>query len=280
MDKCNQQKHKGLKIALNVIFYTFLGVLLAFDIFALVSKLTMKSETGAMNFFGHETRIVLTGSMEGNEQLYIDHPEYEIKRINVHDAVFIDTVPSDENKQQEFFNSIKVGDVLTFIYQRGGNVVVTHRVINIEDTGHNLKYTLRGDNPTGDNLVHDNDQYTQEVYSDRGEIIGKVTGTNTFLGNVLYGLAGNKLVLIFLVVVPSGLLALYELGKVFFAIYMNKKEKQLAIIQQEHQTDLDELEKLKQELERLKKQQTDSLPEGENNNVDSQVEEESSNESK
>lgn len=40
----------------------------------------MKSESGAMNFFGHETRIVLTGSMEGSDEFYNEHPEYEIKR--------------------------------------------------------------------------------------------------------------------------------------------------------------------------------------------------------
>jgi len=252
----NKTKNKkGLKITLNVFLYTILALLLAFDIFALVSKLSMKSETGAMNFFGHETRIVLSGSMEGNEEIYKAHPEYQIKRINVRDAVFIDTVPQDEEKQKEFYHSIKVGDVLTFIYQKGGNVVVTHRVMKIEENEHHIKFTLRGDNPKGDNLVYDNDQYLQYVYSDTGEIIGKVTGTNAFLGNLLYGLSSNKLVLIFVVIVPASLLALYEVGKIIFAIYMNKKEKQLALINEEKGNQLNEIELLKKEVERLKKEQ-------------------------
>ena len=255
MSEKSVKSKKVLKIILNVFFYLIIALIVAFDVFALVSKFSMKSETGAMNFFGHETRIVLTGSMEGDDGLYIDHPEYKIKKINVHDAIFIDTVPADEEKQEEFYQDIKVGDVLTFIYQKGGNVVVTHRVVKIDINEHHYIFTMRGDNPKGDNIIYDNDQYTQTVYSDRGEILGKVTGTNGFLGNLLYELSSNKLVLILIVIIPASIFALYEIGKIIFIIFMNKKEKQLALINKQQQDKLDELEKLRQEVEELKKNQ-------------------------
>ena len=215
----------------------------------------MKGENGAMNFFGHETRIVLTGSMAGEDQVYIDHPEYEIKKINVHDAVFINTVPTEEEKQKEFYENIKVGDVLSFIYQKGGNVVVTHRIMKIEQNEYHYIFTMRGDNPKGDNIIYDNDQYTQTIYSDRGEILGKVVGVNGFLGNLLYVISSNKVLLILIVIVPSGLFALYEIGRIVFIVYMNKKEKQLALINKEQIEQLDELEKLRQEVKELKEKQ-------------------------
>ena len=249
-----KKEHRALKITTNIIIYSILAIFVSFSIFALISKFTMKSEGGAMNFFGHETRIVLTGSMEGSDEFYNEHPEYEIKKINTKDAVFIDTVPNDEEKAQAFYHDIKVGDVLTFIYQAAGNVVVTHRVIAIEENAHHIVFTLRGDNPSGDKIVYPTDDRIQTVASDTGLIIGKVTGVNTFLGNLLYTLSSNKIVLVLLVIVPCGTIALYEIGKVVYYIYKNKHEQELVILKEEDKNKDEELARLKEELERMKKE--------------------------
>ena len=250
--KEQKKERKKLSLVLNIVIYTVLGLILVFDVFALITKIQMGSEKGAANFFGYEARIVLTGSMDGDDSFYKEHPEYEIKRISVHDAVFVNTVPKDEEKQESYFANIKVGDVLTFIYQKAGNVVVTHRVISIEKNAYHYVYTLRGDNPSGDKIVYDNDDRTQKVASDTGLIIGKVTGVSTFLGNTLYVLSSNKLVLIFIVVVPSALLTFYEIGKIIYVIKTGKKEKQLAALEANQKEKDDELERLKAELARMK----------------------------
>lgn len=249
-----KKNHRTLKLVIDIVIYTLLGIFIAFSVFALVSKFTMKSENGAMNFFGHETRIVLTGSMEGSDEFYNEHPDYQIKRINTRDAVFIDTVPTNEEDSNAFYHNIKEGDVLTFIYQNAGNVVVTHRVIAIKEDAHHIVFTLRGDNPSGDQIVYKNDNRTQEVASDSGLIIGKVTGVNTFLGNLLYTLSSNKIVLVLLVIVPCGTIAIYEVGKVVYYIYKNKHEQQLVILKEEDKNKDEELARLKEELEKMKKE--------------------------
>lgn len=249
------KKSKG-KLALNIVLYVFLGLLLVFDGFALYSKISMKGANGTMSFFGHETRIVLTGSMVGTDEFYASHPEYEIKRIEIHDAVFVKTAPAadaSQSKIDEFYKDITVGDILTFIDQTHNSLVVSHRIIDVQKLtnpvthGTVYYYTLLGDNPKAQ------DDEPQHVSSDSGLILGQVTGSSKFLGRFLYAFVGNKLVVILTVIVPCGVFAIYEIVKIIIVVNKTRAEKALADNQKAMSEKDDELERLRNELEEMKK---------------------------
>ena len=260
---------KILKKVGSVASYVLIALLLLIDIFALYSKFSMQGKEGGMNFFGREVRLVLTGSMDGSDEFYEmeENKDLEIKRIEQNDAVFVETVPyEDEAKSNEFYSSLKVGDILTFYFQLGTNIPVTHRIIKITDHETYYTYELRGDNPSGDQQVSKYSP-TQVVNSDSGLVIGKVTGKSSFLGRVLYAFVEHKVVLALVVIVPSAIFMCYEIGKIIYYIYLNKKskkEEETKILEETKQKETDEalkekddeLKRLKEELERLKKGET------------------------
>lgn len=253
------------KKIVNIISYVFMGLLIVFDVVVLSAKVNMKSPDGGLNFFGTEIRLVQTGSMTGSDELYNANPDWEIKRIDVNDAVFVKLAPdvsSDAQVLEDYYGSFKLGDVMTFYFQMGTNIPVTHRIIDIQKTAYNYKFTLMGDNPTGDQTVSKYSP-TQVVYSDSGLVIGKVTGVNKFMGNFLAAFVGNKVVLALVVIVPCGILMIYEIGKIVYYLIKNKQEAQreqdelkAKEKEEEHKKELEsqenELAKLRAELEKLK----------------------------
>lgn len=258
------KKKPKTKFILNIVLYVFLGILLVFDGFALYSKMNMKGKNGTMNFFGNEVRLVLTGSMNGTDEFYEQHPEFKVKRIRVHDAVYVKTAPAADAKQEKidkFYSKIVIGDILTFIDQLHGNKIVSHRIVSIKikvnpETGGNIyKFTMLGDHPDA------HDDTPQPAASDGGTIIGKVTGTNRVLGNVLYALVGQKIILVCTVIIPCGVFALIEIIKIIFILSQSRREKVLVANQKKITEKDDELERLRMELERLKSGKNESIEE-------------------
>ena len=153
---------------------------------------------GSANFLDTEVRVVISSSMDGEPR-----EEYEIETIPVGSLVFIHKVPSGMEDAYGFYKSLKVGDVVTFHYTNPvsrENMVVTHRIVEIANSGGDIKFTM-----VGDSIVDLNDEpgtysegETQVVYASSGEMIGKVVGVSPELGSfVIYiSSAQGKAVLI------------------------------------------------------------------------------------
>lgn len=256
-EKKQEGKKSAGRRALDIIEWTLIGLLGCFDILLLVLRTQMPSDDSGINWFGNEVRIVLTGSMEGSDSFYQEHPEYEIRSLPQGSAAFVNTVPQDEAKQQEWYASLQEGDVLTFYYPLGSRYVpVTHRIIEIDESmsGDSVSYSFvcRGDNPEGDQTVSPFSP-TQTVRSDTGMVIGKVTGDSPGFGFFLTHFVQNKIVLVFLVIVPAFGMMVYEIVKVIVIINKDKKAEAEAATNAQLEDQSSQIEELKKQIEELQK---------------------------
>lgn len=266
-----------VKQILNILGCVVIAFLLVIDVFAIISRFQIgstekeKATSGGMSLFGYETRLVISGSMSGSDEFYAGEEfktfeHQDIKRIPVKSAIFIQRKDlSSEENLNKWMNALVTGDVITFI-NHGTADVITHRIVGINKdatTGNVISFIAQGDDPNQDTSSA-RGQMKQTVMVDW--VIGKVTGQSEFLGNVLFLITEKKIVLILVVIVPSSLLMLYEIGKVIYYVWKDKQEDKdkEAIAQQEkqeeeHQSAMkekeDELAALKAELERMKKEQ-------------------------
>ena len=147
---------------------------------------------GSANFLDTEVRVVISSSMDGEPR-----EEYEIETIPVGSLVFIHKAPSGMEDAYGFYKSLKVGDVVTFHYTNPvsrENMVVTHRIVEIANSGGDIKFTMAGDSirddPTNSSI--------QVVYASSGDMIGKVVGVSPELGSLVVYLssASGKALLI------------------------------------------------------------------------------------
>lgn len=234
---------KILKIAGNVLTYAFMAVCLALVIFSFSFK---KTSDDALTIFGMQARIIQSDSMEKSE--FTNVSKYDIKSIPVKSLVFIQTVPEDEKDAEKWFNSLKVGDVLTFRYVYNGQVTITHRIVKIEDkkepSGGRI-ITLEGDNKTATNNLMQQTLDTSRHFDPTcyNYIIGKVTGQSHFLGLALY--AVNTPVGMFcIVVLPCLIIIIMEIVRIVSVFSEEKRKKAEA---EKEQKDA-EIELLKQQL--------------------------------
>ena len=79
----------------------------------------------------HQIRIVTSESMEKGSK---ETNQYKIKSLPLKSMIIIEQV--DNNHEYEWYQSLKVGDVLTFKYVYIKQETITHRIINIEDVLH------------------------------------------------------------------------------------------------------------------------------------------------
>jgi hypothetical protein len=136
MSKKNVVK-KVFKIVSNVALYLFI----ALCVFGVVLSVSAKKKgEDASTIFGYQMRFVLTESMEKCDQT--DVSDYKIKQIRQKSLIFVKTMPTDPNEQDEFYRDLKVGDVLTFKYVYASQVTITHRIVEIYEK------------PTGGFIIH------------------------------------------------------------------------------------------------------------------------------
>ena len=105
-----------------------------------------------------------------------DHP---IKTIPVGSLVLIHKVVDPET----FYPFLDVGDVLTFYYVHpvsGEEMVVTHRIVEVSESGGVYTYTLKGDSIADDPT----NGSVQTVTSSSGDVIGEVVGVSHWLGEL------------------------------------------------------------------------------------------------
>ncbi len=273
MDKTDKKTdsskaRKVVRIILNVLLYTFFALCLVVLIMTIAAK---RDSDGAVTVFGHQVRIVVTGSMEKSSDT--DVSGFEIKSINRNSAIFIEVAPQDIKKEHDWFAKIKVGDVLTFKYkfdkvdtETGTNrPTITHRVISIEeksDGGFIIK--LRGDNNLDGAVtsgIQTIDTTTTDPQGQLNYVIGKVTGQSYFLGLILTALK-SPLGMSLLIIVPCAIIIVIEFIRIASAINAHRREKlmeqteaQAETLRQETEAKEEkerEIEELKRQLEALK----------------------------
>ena len=155
----------------------------------------------SLDFSQTEAKVVVSGSMDGEPR------DYEISTIPVSSLVLIHKVNSDD-----FYQSVKIGDVLTFNYTHPvskENMVVTHRITDIRESSGVYTYTLKGDSVADDPT----NGSSQIVTSDSGDIIGKVVGVSHWLG-ILIIFMSTWTGKICLITIPCVLLIVFELRNI------------------------------------------------------------------
>lgn len=241
MDKGKKIK-KIARILANILFVAFLAVAIFSVIITLVSK---KDSDGAAEIFGHQLRIVTSESMAKCDAT--DVSKYEIGSIPIRSMVFIEVEPEDEDEAERWYADLKVGDVLTFKYVYSTQVVITHRIVSIEEkkTGGYI-IELEGDNKNGDpNILRQRiDTTTQSSVGN--QVIGKVVGKSIVLGGII-SIAQEPLGIVLMIILPCLLIIIFEIVKIITVV---NEEKRKAVLADSNKKD-DEIEALKRKLAEL-----------------------------
>lgn len=231
---------KLINIIMNAFVYMFLGISLILLIFAIASK---KDDDGAINIFNYQLRIVISPSMEKNEETYNQIKNYDIKDIKTKSLVVVKTL-SKENVNK-WYESLNIGDVITFRYTYDNKQeTITHRIIEkkLNDSGNGYIVKLQGDNKPvdGEALIQVID--TSEENS-TNYIIGKVTSKSYFIGLIIYSLK-KPLGIALLIIVPSVIIIIFEVIKIVNIINEERKKNNL----DEKNKQLNEIEELKKKI--------------------------------
>jgi uncharacterized membrane protein len=248
MDKAKMKKIG--EIVLNVLMYVFLAICI-FVVFVTVSS--KKTSDSAAEIFGYQMRIVTSDSMAKCE--HTDVSAYKIKDIPIRSMIFVQVMPKDSAKADDWYRDLKVGDVLTFRYVYTTQVTITHRITSIEEkeTG-GFIIELAGDNTTSED-----GQLTQVIDTsipyNTNYVIGKVTGQSYLFGAVMSFLM-QPLGMVLLIIVPCFGVILFEVVKIVKVLTEDKKKKD----QEEKKQKDDELEELRRKLAELEKAKNESQP--------------------
>ena len=240
MTKSRKLKKLAKAIA-DVLVYVFIIIAMLSVTLTLVSS---RSSDGAVTVFGKQMRIVLSESMERNEQT--DVSAFEIKNIPIRSVVFIDTVPKDMSEAEKWYDTLKVGDVLTIKYVYVRQETITHRITKIEEKPGGGSYvTLEGDNKAADadTLVQVID--TTETNSPN-YIVGRVTGFSLPLGFAITALK-SPAGIICIIIIPALIILVTEIFRIARLLSEDKKKSERA----ERDAQLSELEELRRRLAEL-----------------------------
>lgn len=221
----NTKKKKSL--IGKIITYVFGGLIVLMLGFQILGTVTAQSNYGVPSFFGYQTLIVLTNSME---PAYKVDEAIVVKKVDVR-ILIASTTPEEKN-----------GDVITF-YRRDDGLIVTHRIIEIlpQEDG-TLNFRTLGDNlnaetcpPSG--CTVDNADY---VYGD--DILGKVVGKSAAFGGVVR-LTTNPFVIAGVAIIPLMYVFISSIADIVKHSKMNEEDFE------DHE--VDEFESIKQQ-EKLK----------------------------
>jgi ABC-type multidrug transport system fused ATPase/permease subunit len=252
-----EEKHPKLKKTLNVIFNVFVYAFVIVGLLTVLLTILSKREPdGAANIFGMQMRIVLSPSMEKCDET--DVSAYKIKDIPVKSMVFIELVPTDAEKANEWYSALQVGDVLTFKYKYDTQETITHRIISItpKATG-GFIIKLEGDNKASDARTLKQTIDTSVSDTSPNYVIGKVVGQSRVLGFLVYSVK-QPLVMVLLVIVPCVVIIIFEIMQIVGVLAADKKKRlteEKAKIEQEKAEKLNEIEELKRQLAELKNNQ-------------------------
>ncbi len=243
----NEKKKSGIRKAIQIAIDVVMVLFVAASVFVLAISIASKKDSdGTATVFNTQLRFVQSDSMGACEQT--DVSNYKIKSIPVKSCIFIDTIPEDEIKRDEWLKTVEIGDVLTFKYVFTKQETITHRVVKIEDNGvGGYNITLEGDNKASNTGVLQQFINTSDADSPN-YIIGRVIGQSYVLGVLVYALhqpVGISLIII----VPCAIIILLNVLRIVRVCSASKKEKAL----EEAKAQNDQIEELKRQIESLKK---------------------------
>ena len=259
-EKKQSKVRKIISIVLDALFISFA----AFAVVAIIFRNTTSNNKIGNSINGYQLRTVETGSMSENNHIDPEtYKSYSIKTLPVNSLIRIKEVT--EKNAEKFYEDLKVGDVLTFVYYTSingklGQYVYTHRLIEKTPALDGYKLTLMGDAEQasgGVQTVYTNPATAEQSFS---YVIGKVVWMNHPMGEVISFLKARTGILV-LVVIPCTLLCLFEIGKIVFYVYKDKKEKKM-IKEGATQAELDsnqaEIENLKAQLAALQNKEQEA----------------------
>ena len=256
MDKAKAKKISS--IVLSVLMYVFIAICLITVFMTVMSK---KDTDGAAEIFGYQMRVVASDSMAKSE--HTDVSNFKIKDIPIRSMVFIDLIPDEPDKADEWYRSLKVGDVLTFRYvYTSKQVTITHRIISIsENAGGGFTIKLAGDNKNSEDGA-----LTQvidtSIPNNTNYVIGKVTGQSKMFGAVMSFMM-QPVGIVLIIILPCALIIVFEVVKIS-KIFLDEKKKREQEEQEKTQNELEELRKKLSDLEKIRQTPSGTV-EGETN---------------
>ena len=243
----NEKKKSGIRRIIQIAIDVVMVLFVAASVFVLaISIVSKKDSDGTATVFNTQLRFVQSDSMGACEQT--DVSNYKIKSIPVKSCIFIDVIPEDEIKRNEWLKTVEIGDVLTFKYVFTKQETITHRVTKIEDNGlGGYNITLEGDNKASDTGVLQQFINTSDTDSPN-YIIGRVTGQSYVLGVLVYALH-QPIGISLIIIVPCAIIILLNVIRIVRVCSSEKKEKALEVTKAQS----DQIEELKRQIESLKK---------------------------
>ena len=242
---------KGAKkigsILVNLILYIFLTVCILSVFLTIFSK---RDSDGAVELFGYQMRVVTSDSMAKCE--HTDVSDFDIKSIPVRSMVFVKTMPDDPAKADDWYRSLKVGDVLTFRYVYSSQVTITHRITSITEkaTG-GFIIELAGDNKNSEDSQL-RQTIDTSIPNNTNYVIGKVTAKSYVFGFIM-SLLMQPIGIVLVIIVPCFIIMMLEFIKIAGMLSADKKNK----LQQENDRKESEIEELRRKLAELEKQKSE-----------------------
>lgn len=234
----NKKKHHWSKI-FTYVFGGLIALLLGFQIMGTISA---SSNFGVASFFGYQTLIVETDSME--------------PAIMINDAIVIKKVDLSTIKASSSYDAHD-GNVITF-YRREDGLIVTHRVVEVlpqEDGGFHFR-TL-GDNLQADTCPNNQcDPVLNRDYVYGEDVLGVVVGKSAFFGNIVNFMT-KPLIVAIVAIVPlsyvfiSSIIDIIKNSKMKEEDFTSEELESFEILKQQEKLKLlvaMEKEKLKMEL--------------------------------
>jgi len=201
-----------IKKVLNIIPYL---ILLAS--FALIISLTYSLRNGETpTVFGRAIFIVVSPSMEDT--------------IMVGDVILVDTTPDELN----------VGDIISFHNPDEPDIIITHRIVAIEEVEGNDLYTTKGDN---------NDySFAWETNFSQDFIIGKFVCKSPLIGSIYQFIFASGFNMIFILIIGIFLIVGgMEIASIVKQLSMAKTQQLLEEKEKMIQEELEKLRNLKEE---------------------------------
>lgn len=209
---------KAGAIVCTVFIYAFFALCLFLLLITILGK---KNVDGGAQLFGYQMRVVVSPSMEKCAET--DVSGYKIKDIPVKSMVFVKVAPEDAAGRKAFYDSLTVGDVLTFRYVSTKYETVTHRVVSLTEKEGGYIVTLAGDNRNAGSAV-----VTQTIDTTVNDgvnyIIGRVTGQSRALGWLVTAVK-SPTGMLFMIIVPCSVIVVFEIAHIVGLVHSSRQKR-------------------------------------------------------
>jgi len=222
-EKSSKVKKPIWQRVLSWFFSILVGLILVFALtYQIETSITRSSNYGVGSFFGYQTLVIATDSME---------PKYKVGS-----GIIVKKVS---------FEDISVGDDITFYYA-SLKVVMTHEVLSKTKSNDGVyTFVCHGINKNSDQCSGDCTYQTQTI--EQQYVLGKVIKTSDFIG-ILYNYLLTPYGLITLILIPGGYLIISSIFDVVKTIKANNQVNKDPTVDHLNKLSEEEKETLKEEL--------------------------------